>query len=128
MEWFPPIFVPSEPGLSHLHATSCPWWWWWSGNRCNNTSLGQPGVEYWHFCNSLHHKCFQYYNCCFLVIIQNLKSGYSKFKPKGWKLKKVWFSFYPWCAQSELSLVKHGQKAEILRFSKLFLFLIFEHV
>ena len=28
---------------------------------------------------------------------------------KGWKLKNVPFSFYPWCIQSELSLVKHGQ-------------------
>ena len=26
---------------------------------------------------------------------------------KGWKLKNVPFSFYPWCIQSELSLVKH---------------------
>ena len=47
---------------------------------------------------------------------------------KGWSLKNVWFSFYPWCVQSELSLVKHGQKSKIrdLSFSKLFL--LFDHV
>ena len=27
--------------------------------------------------------------------------------------KNVWFSFYPWCVQSKLSLVKHGQKSKI---------------
>ena len=31
------------------------------------------------------------------------------FRIKGWKLKNVPFPFYPWCIQSELSLVKHGQ-------------------
>ena len=36
---------------------------------------------------------------------------------KGWSLKIVFsffkFSFHPWCVQSELSLVKHGQKSKV---------------
>ena len=51
---------------------------------------------------------------------------------KGWNLKKGWFSFYSWCIQSELSLVKHGQKSKVrtvLKFSgSQILFLIFDHV
>ena len=31
------------------------------------------------------------------------------FDNKGWKLKNIPFSFYPWCIQSDLFLVKHGQ-------------------
>ena len=38
---------------------------------------------------------------------------------KGWKLEKVPFSFYPWCIQSELSLVKHGQKSKVRTVLKL---------
>ena len=38
---------------------------------------------------------------------------------KGWKLKNVPFSFYPWCIQSELSLVKHGQQSKVRRVLKL---------
>ena len=40
-------------------------------------------------------------------------SSSSFHQPKGWKLEKVPFSFYPWCIQSELSLVKHGQKSKV---------------
>ena len=41
--------------------------------------------------------------------------------------------YKPWCVQTELSLVKHGQKSKvrtvlILRFSKLSLLFIFDHV
>ena len=36
-----------------------------------------------------------------------------KWKDKGWKLKNVPFPFYPWCIQSELSLVKHGQYSKV---------------
>ena len=36
-------------------------------------------------------------------------SSYSK----GWCLKNVWFCFYHCCVQSELTLVKHGQKSKV---------------
>ena len=32
---------------------------------------------------------------------------------KGWDLKKGLFSFNSWCVQSELSLVKYGQKSKV---------------
>ena len=32
---------------------------------------------------------------------------------KGWNFKNVPISFYTWCVQSELSLVKHGQKSKV---------------
>ena len=38
---------------------------------------------------------------------------------KGWKLKNVPFSFYPWCIQSELSLAKHGQYSKVRTVLKL---------
>ena len=37
---------------------------------------------------------------------------------EGWCLKNVWFSFYPWCVQSELSLVKHCQKSKVSQLFK----------
>ena len=35
------------------------------------------------------------------------------------KLKYVPISFYPWCIQPELSLVKHGQKSKVRTVLKL---------
>ena len=45
-----------------------------------------------------------------IMMIMNANLNFFEyFRYKGWKLKNVPFSFYPWCIQSELSLVKHGQ-------------------
>ena len=32
---------------------------------------------------------------------------------KGWNFKNVTFYFYPWCVQSELSLVRHGHASKV---------------
>ena len=44
-----------------------------------------------------------------LLSARQVGHGLDNYIIKGWKLKNVPFSFYPWCIQSELSLVKHGQ-------------------
>ena len=116
-----------KAGKSQKEGWRC--WWCWKIDSERLTVF--ENIQINRQTNICHYRVtFATENNCVIYI-------YTCAQIKGWNFKKVTFSFYHWCVQSELSLVKHGLKSKVRTvlkswdpevFKKLSLLLIFDNV
>ena len=87
-----------KAGKSQKEGWRC--WWCWKIDSERLTVF--ENIQINRQTNICHYRVtFATENNCVIYI-------YTCAQIKGWNFKKVTFSFYHWCVQSELSLVKHG--------------------